>query len=479
MKKNLNKTISIFLTLILICSNLFTIMVSASNESDPTTCLEDHFSNLNMSNGAFLPENSYSCSYIAMSMLLSYYDTYWNERFVDEDLEWTKGTFASSTETLSSTFSATDEYQEYLTWRSLNPSGTFDEFRVEYQYNYLDLNLMSIGKILGYHDNSTDEYGLNGNRIVNILESYLYDTRGFSEDDVTVHILRAADPTVSQDEFKEAISAQIEKGFPVIYAATSVDLSNIDFTDVNYGATLDDAVGGHAMIAYSLTDNNNDGVKETINLHNGWNSSNDRVYSTLNDTEYKYWKIAIWLEINEDSVPHICSDNYEDVDQDSDVCACNVYYKTHPSHVHFHYDSYNSLNHFGECICGNITQSAVHNLFYLNITSATHRAKCNGCNYDVNINHQYTYTVDTSEHSGICACGYATGLQAHYDYRYVKMNSIKHTVYCECGYLLRMEQHTIVEDSTRYSHCLECGAVFDRFSDVTIKGEIEDDVEER
>ena len=46
------------------------------------TCVEDHFQKLKASEA---PPSEDSCPYVAMSMLLSYYDAYWNDQFVIDD----------------------------------------------------------------------------------------------------------------------------------------------------------------------------------------------------------------------------------------------------------------------------------------------------------------------------------------------------------------------------------------------------------
>ena len=462
MKKHLSKITSFVLSLVIIFSGIFSIIVSADTTELPKKCLEDHFSNLNTGDGAYVPVNiDGSCGYVAMSMLLTYLDTYWHDDIVDENIEWDKGVFDSSTGELTHTVSSISEYNSWIGWRTTHPREDVLNFELANQNNYLQYYLTSLGKFSGYHPDIADEndtrgFGINSNNLKNILDSYLHNIRNFSENEIEVHIQNAGLFDLHQEELNQTIIEQIEKGYPVIYFGTEDNNQ-----DANVIEEIFNIGEGHFMIAYGVTKNGD------IKLHNGWNSDS---YSTVNTTSYQYNNIAIWVEIKEENLPHECSNNYLDTSTQSYVCACNIYHETHPSHVHFHYDSYDNTSHFGECICGNVIQSAPHDKIYKNITSAGHYEDCRGCNYYAFANHNCeSYISGTSKHQSVCSCGYVIENVDHFVSSYEQYTNTLHKTYCICGHYIGTETHSMVT-SGRYATCTDCGVVVDTFFIPVIKG---------
>ena len=277
--------------------------------------------------------------------------------------------------------------------------------------------------------------------------------------------------------------------------------------------------------AYGVTKNGD------IKLHNGWNEDS---YSTVSTTPFQYNNVAIWVEIKEDVLSHKCSNNYYDVATGSNICACNVYYDTHPEHTHFYHNNFDENTHWGQCICGNIINSSSHNITYINTDSVNHYMYCRSCNYEATTTHSFSLTDETSDvshklacicgrnvyephcyydecpsnethHGVVCECGVIYDTEEHCAHEYYYSSELVHNVYCKCGTLIGTEEHSefkyvyknkmlhsyickdcgcvlstsihsIVNDNNRYSHCTDCGAVFDNFSDVTIKS-IEDDTD--
>lgn len=458
MKKTTTKLTATFLSFIFIFSGMFSLFVSA-DEADPATCVEEHFSNLNSLSGEDVPPNPYgSCPYVAMSMLLSFYDSYWDDDFIVEDLDWDNGVFNSATETLSSTFSATSERQAWIDWQINHPDSSFIDYELANQSNYLQPYLISLGRFAGYHPNvEEDGYGLSPQEVISFLRSYLYNVRGFTEEQIQVCYKVEFIFGATQSEVNQAVIEQISKGFPVIYRGSTYNLDNeIDSLDDLFNIRQ-----GHVMLAYDTSDEQNY-EDRTIYLHKGYNGNPENTqtnpYTTVEETEYQYVNVAIWLEINEDLLPHDCSNNYYDEYTGSYVCACNVYYQTHDSHIHFYHDEYNVLEHFGECICGNVISEETHNFKYSSITSTTHHKECRGCNYEITVNHYYdTFEILEDGHKGECACG-ASIIDSHSESKYVMSTTLKHFVYCDCGYLYGSEAHHMTTVGSR-SVCADCGYV--------------------
>lgn len=94
------KLISVLLMLVILFTGVFGI------NSFAVTAVEDHFGKLNLLNDqttTLLPSQN-TCGYVAMSMLLTFYDSYWHKNFVEENYEWQQGRFASETLELKRTF---------------------------------------------------------------------------------------------------------------------------------------------------------------------------------------------------------------------------------------------------------------------------------------------------------------------------------------------------------------------------------------
>ena len=455
MKKITIKLTAALLSLVFMFSGMFSLLISA-DETEPATCVKDHFSNLNSLSGAYVPPNVIgSCPYVAMSMLLSFYDSYWDDDFIVEDLDWDSGIFDSSTETLS----ASSEYQSWIDWKTTHPDTDFIDYELANQSEFLQPYLISLGRFAGYHSNIEENgYGLSPQEVINFLKSYLYNVRGFTEEQIQVCYKAECIFGATQSEVNQAVIEQISKGFPVIYRGFTINLDNgID--------SLDDLLNikqGHVMLAYDTSDEQNY-EDRTIFLHKGYNGSPaselSNPYTTVEDTEYQYVNIAIWLEINEDLLPHNCSNNYYDSATNSYVCACNVYYESHASHTHFHYDSYDSVSHFGECICGNTIESAPHNLRYSGIGAMNHFERCVGCNYKATVGHSYVeFTINSNGHRGTCSCGWTGEIEEHYDHHYARKDTTTHRIYCECGWYMGTSYHVVPAVGNGFFRlCIHCG----------------------
>ena len=120
----------IFIILIFVTINVILLVPTYAISS----CVEDHFSNLKTTtdeeSGTDIirtPPSENSCPYTAMSMLLSFYDTYWNDRFVDEHYDWQAGTYNATTDTLAETFSAKDEAADLKALYSAGSSSSVDD----------------------------------------------------------------------------------------------------------------------------------------------------------------------------------------------------------------------------------------------------------------------------------------------------------------------------------------------------------------
>lgn len=465
MKKLITKTTAAVLCFVFMFAGVFPLATSAETSTSYKICAKDHFSNLHGANKV-PPNMDGTCTFVAMSMLLSFYDAYWNDGFVSpngsndtsSDLEWQKGTYSSSRDKLYSSFNANDEVEA---WN--NYTGNIYNFVADNKDKYLQSYLIDMCNELPI----IDEFGVLDYQVQDLLERYLYVKRGFDSTEITVNIQYERE--VGQEVFVNTMKEQITAGNPVIFFGLSLDIlpEELDSDDVRYG--------GHAMIGYDVTtDENGD---DDIILHTGWNGEDDETYRT---TDFQFLNSIIWLEINESNLPHVCSNYYYDLITDSNICSCEVYYYTHPTHsIHIYqgFEYYNSETHCYKCGCGYITNIQPHNLTYSYNSPTQHYKSCADCIYSGAENHNYLpqSSSSSSGHGLACVCGATSSTEAHYVHRYTPKNNTYHYKYCECGYLIGTETHDMYQSGI-YSICRDCGKKVNTMTDITIKG-VEDELD--
>ena len=385
MKEKIVKIVSV-LTAVVLFTGILCTPVSAIS----TSCVQHHFSMLTFNPNTEdvvdddeirTPPSENTCPYVAMSMLLTFYDSYWNDRFVDDRYEWDAGTYDSSTDTLTETFAATTEAQD---WEELDPDNlaegeeavydNYREYAVANEENFLEPYLIFFGMLLGFHP-ETDEYlGLTDAETVAVLEYYLFTVRGFLNSEIEVHYLYEDD-----GDIEAVMRDQINNGFPVIYIGKKID-SDSSINTENEGTKK----SGHELIAYGIDEDDN------IMLHTGWKYDS---FTTLNDVEYNLNRAIIWIEIKD--LPHECSNAYRNSENTQTYCACEIYCGTHRNGKHTAisgYDYADVSGHHKSCArCGEANVSVEsHNAYYNHIpcnNNNYHRGVCSLCGYETTYSH--------------------------------------------------------------------------------------------
>ena len=464
-KTLLLKVVSGILSTVLIFVSTFVLVVSA-DESEEIFCLSDHFSKLKVNyNGTSkerIPANeSGTCTQIAMSMLLSYYDFYWNDQFVptiytsdgtSHQMGWESGVYNKTTNTVVETFNAYPEADAWDDYKATDKN--FNNFAALNDMYYLHPYLISLSD--GETINS--EIGIQGlmdYQVVQVLEKYLSKRQLGADKGVTVHIEYALEHSLNLEtaraELFDTIKEQIENGNPVIFMGVNVDLPK-DIINWNQFK-----MNGHAMIAYDVV--MKDG-KEDILLHTGWSGGEDAYF---NSTEFIYLNSAVWIEIDEEKTPHVCTKKYKDsVDPSTAYCACEIY-STHLSHDnnHIYRNDLDSNNHFMKCHCGEKINIEPHNIAYSFYSSSQHYETCSECAYADAVTHKYNIPCSPTEtgHSLKCVCGVVgSTTEEHYAYSYTSQGALLHKVYCKCGYFIGTEGHTM-KIIGKYNQCIHCGYV--------------------
>lgn len=390
--KNLKmKILSVILVISLLFS-LFAIQASAS-DIEYTTVAHHYFGTI-LNN---IPQNIHgSCVLVAISMILSFYDIYWNDAFVFNDYEdYSDSGIGIARMDYEVPYRSPGIKLENrsLTSEEHSSISSYMNFAVENAGNYLHMKLISICMDLGFYTNTNSALGLSVERMLVVLDTY-FDQR-FGEADyysadgnyaenlpITIHMTADYIDGCTRQTVLNDIENQIEQGNPVIYSGFN-------------------GTGGHTMVAYAL--DNND-----ISLHKG---TMQNMYDKIGRTEYSNNISAVWIEINEDALPHQCSGSYTLTELKDHICSCKAYRTLHPKHTH-EMGSYMS-------------------------------------EYDSN-KHKYR-------------CKWGCIVEAPHAFRSISQNNSYHGVVCDCGYTVT-EPHIFIDTANpRYMRCSICGYTKDNW----------------
>ena len=469
-----NKSVAVVLVSVILLSLVLPLKVSAEEASSRAKMIKDHFENMNGVTKA--PPNmratefaNGSCAFVAMSMLLSYYDTYWNDTIVPETLEWQQGTYDSDTDELTATFNANDEVDAWEN-RTVGTNAYVNANKDKYLQCYL-IDMCNNLPII-------DEFGVFAYQTQDILEYYLYDDKSFSRDEITVHLYRANNETDKETMINTA-KELIEDGHPVIFSGFDPIIGE------NGNSTRSLGIGGHTMIGYDFTTLDDGKYDITVNLC--WN---DGEKQNIRSSDFALFNSIIWLEINEENLPHVCSNNYvdkNDVNNDDDdeyFCSCDIYYNTHPEHKYHHdykFNGFDSESHYINCICGYKMNVEAHNLEYSLYGVAMHTESCIDCGYIMLFDHNYDIfdTVSDGGHTMKCICGKESStVEPHYEAYGEYYTKDWHYVYCECGYLIMTDTHSMVPGwKLGTSRCTVCGYIRNNSGLIEVIKGIEDEAE--
>ena len=166
------------------------------------------------------------------------------------------------------------------------------------------------------------------------------------------------------------------------------------------------------MIAYDY-----DSINEEIIFHLG-KRTNDFAHGTIigdRDSEFEYDRDIsfIWIEINEITTEHVCSNYYKNSVDNTYHCMCEFHSQLEHKHV-------------GECIT---------------YEGLLHQKDCKWC-----------------------------GLvwEEHYYHSYGRYNKIGHYVYCECSYQIGTGRHIVpAGGGIGFKLCIYCGERLDTSIDIT------------
>lgn len=425
----------------------------SSNLYEYDSFLEAYYDNLTYNFGVNYKN---SCGYIALGMLLSYYDTYLNDDIIPEQYDISSiGVETDMIERRNSPgiFRDIIENQYDSSDTLLNGLSATDYYSIIQSMSNFSLHakLITIGASEGYYDFDNDLAPALTSLAsrMDIVSIFLNDISQMSDDDYDI-LCAYTDMTngITSNDLRNATISMIQAGHPVLLGV-GVPNQNV----------------GHAVIAYDY-----DSENDIVYCHFGFGANETHIPLDLSGfTEYR---TAMVIDFNIDDNPgcnygvttianNIPSTEYYSYDD------CTI--KTYTDNVlNLKHDTsfsyYSSAEHVNKCACEYINNVYPHNITYSYYNPTQHYEDCADCTYMGAKTHNYTTVMSStsaSGHQAACVCG-QTRTEGHYVWDYVSQGRDSHGIYCECGYLIRTEYHNMTPGpKLGTSHCTICGYIRD------------------
>ncbi len=239
-----------------------------------------------------------TCNYVALGMLLSFYDTYWDDSFIPETYDQGETYTIGNSE---SDFALPSYYSEspgikmepYYEVANLNDNEYLNYVNknknVYFQSKLIDLSLNYFGD--AKFESSTNPFGMTMNELSDFTQYYLYHYLGFSKQNIEVTV------ETNKANLRNFLANNILSGTPVLIRVES------------------DSIGAHTMIAFDCNNNGSD-----FRVHTGWINENGQSITNVGlkliDTAEIIDAMAITINSS-----HLHSDNYISP-TGSKGCAC-------------------------------------------------------------------------------------------------------------------------------------------------------------
>jgi len=233
-----------------------------------------------------------SCGYVAIAMLLSYYDTYLNDNIIAENFDVTS--IGQETNMINRRNSP-GIMKDIICNERLDANYGFDLSAYDYYYHItamknqsLHANLITIGAEKGYYDFSdfNNPCGTNFAMRKEIITTYL-SNRGIS---YSLDYCDRESDSASSKYVRDYTISKIKEGYPVLLSIRG-DL------------------GGHVAVAYDYNESS-----DQIYCHMGWSANETHV--SPESEGFNVYKTATIIKFNE---IHSHSNNYGVCDNDGDI----------------------------------------------------------------------------------------------------------------------------------------------------------------
>ena len=224
-----------------------------------------------------------SCVYIAASMLLSFYDTYWDDSIISQNYESNPTTLNNESILETKSPGVSNEYDDWITY-----FGNYENFIEDYYQTYFHMLLLHIEKSRYGHY----EYALNHFGTYYLLHDYIYDYRNYGPNNVNL--------IYSPVNVRNEVIYYVSQGIPVIL-----------------GLEKPGEVGGHAVVAYDY-----DSTEDKIYCHFGWHEN--KIHVTPESQGYTIYTDYVGYNFLS---THSHTHNYVDSNNNS-ICPCSLIHIT-------------------------------------------------------------------------------------------------------------------------------------------------------
>lgn len=284
---------------------LFNNLVNNQSDTVLNNYSTVYFSHLNNN----FPVNSHgTCSYVGISMLLSFFDSYWDDEFIAEDFEQTT-TFSSTITTNQNidipSFDTDSPGIIPEDWNDVSglSLSQYQNFVLTNEENYLQSYLIKLGYDMFDRycfDDTTNPYGMTLYEQTHLTLYYLMYKRNLYNSQAFV----TCGTNYDLDSLEEYIVSRLLNGVPVMINALT-------------------SVGYHSMIAYDYDLSN-----ETIYVHAGWKDVNGNAL-----THVSLSQLGASLSSIDSAVSIDATSGYHDYhcpnytsSTNSSYCACQMVY---------------------------------------------------------------------------------------------------------------------------------------------------------
>lgn len=315
-----------------------------------------------------------SCGYVAIGMMLSYYDTYLNDDIIPEK------------------YDAVSSGDGYNMIERRNSPGIMGDFILGYDvdedsdqgrkltaekyYSWVEsmadvslhAKLITIGNELGLYDWDDDDAPCltNYKYRYDIVNRYLTKYRGFSlGHEYSIEGINGEGSEKMSPEVRAFAVNQVKKGNPVIISVREKN-----------------STVGHVVVAYDYEEKT-----DSLYCHMGWYGST--THRRVEDHGYQIYKTAMAIHFN---FNHTCSDNY--VVGNQGYCYQNQKIMTY-GHT-YSYEKYSSEQHRKKCsLCGlSVLEKHSVDMSKTYRVGMTTYANCDYCGERVNLSKSFGYITN-------------------------------------------------------------------------------------
>ena len=269
------------------------------NDPDIEPCLDGfyapvYFSNLRTNFGT----NRFgTCAFVAMGMLLSFYDTYWDDSIVPDAYEAhssSQSAFPSGSLESPGSSDSVSQLANYTTFGQYMSSGV-----PALEGSRFDAKLISLASYyMNFGTQDGNATGLDYCGLCSLFQYYLYSYMGFSTSEIGFIAETGTGTGQARSEsVRDFAIEKVSEGIPVLLSVGT-----------DYASTT----GRHAVIAYDYDEGN-----DLLYCHMGWGPKATHV--TIESFGYTSYNSAFALAVR---TSHDCSDNYEGPQQNESHCAC-------------------------------------------------------------------------------------------------------------------------------------------------------------